>query len=47
MAEVYEDITGSSTDDVVFALDGHKKRIKLNFSVSKNEKERSALSIYM
>jgi hypothetical protein len=47
MAEVYEEFSGNSTQDVVFASDGHRTDIKRKLYVKRTWKERSALSIYM
>ncbi len=47
MAKVYEEFSGSSTQDVVFAADGHSTDIMRKLCVKRKGKERSALSIYM
>jgi hypothetical protein len=47
MAEVYEDITRSSTDDVIFALDGQKKKNKAAFFCVKKLRRRGPLYLYI
>jgi hypothetical protein len=45
MAEVYEEFSGSSTQDVVCAADGHSMDIKRKVRVKRTWKERPALYI--